>query len=416
MPAPTGYIEIDTVSALSGNDFLEPQYINKMIEKIAPDKALLLRFMQESMGSTFNASANVYRQLINAPINRTITISGFSDASDTSTTILESGAYSQFKNGASFMVVTTGEVFRLPTAPTSNSLSSIERGSYFAGAVASGTPCIFIGQTAREFDYLADPVQNIPGYRSYYIGHFHRGFALTDLSGKNQTWARMPEKVRIDQDAAWEFAVDVNQQLLWGTPTASTEVQTGGTYDGTMTLYVGGGMYFYAKKRNNFIPGDVLNMKGIQNFVGATMQVGRARSKRIHCDGNTINYVSQFAVQQGIARQDASKRAIVNNVNEIVIPIYGEMAKFVYDAEVDRVSKARIRAGLPGGIMIALDYSVIQEVNLTGGQVADGMLTQSPEQIGRYGNRYVLHTWKGVNPGLEEAHGVCENYEVVEAA
>ena len=413
--APTGFIEIDTVAASDGNGFLEPQYMSRIIKWIAPSKALLLRFMNESVGASFSANANVYRQLINGPINRTITISGFAASTTTSTTILEAGAFSRFKNGAEFRVVTTGEVFRLPTSPTSNSLSGIERGT-FAAALPSGTKCTFLGQTAREFDYLAEPANNTPGYRTYVIGHFHRGFALTDLAGKNQTWARMPEKVRINENVAWEFAVDENELLLWGNPSIDTNVETGTAYDGTMTLYTPGGMYFYAKKRNNFIVGDVLTMRGIQNFAGSCMQIGEARSKRIHCDANTIQYIANSAVALNIARQDASKTSLDNNISEILVNVYGERVKFVYDESVQRQSQARMAMGQPGGIMICLDYSQIQEVNLAAGNIRDGLITQNPEQLGRYGERHVIHAYKGVNPGLEEAHGVCENYDIVRAA
>lgn len=411
------YVEIDTVAASDGAGFLMPDYLKGIAEIKAPDSLLLAFTLNAMGGGSISVNANAFNQLVDYPMVRTITISGFAAAGTTSTTILgPTNTFARFKNGSQFYIPSTGEVFRLPASPTSNSLTGIQRGAYFAGAVPSGTQCIFIGQVAEEFGALADPSNDTPGYRTYYVQHMHRSFALTDLAGANQTWAKMPEKVRISRKAAMEFARDINDAWLLGTP-GQSDSSISDPYTATLQLYQTGGILFFARKRNHIVPGDVLTFDAVIDAATQVMSVGEPNEKVVHCDRRTYDFIARSAAKMNIARQDTSKRTLDLGIESILIPTMGRSVRFAYDMSIQRVVDARTASdGEYTGMMLILDYSQIAKVSLNGDGVRDGMIELTAKELQRYGSVVNIHSYGGISPGAEEAHGLVDGYTVMEVA
>lgn len=88
-----------------------------------------------------------------ARVSRIITISGFRNSAESETSILsmEHGNSSQFKAGATFSVLETGEVFRVQ-CPNGDTLSGIQRGigEKPAGKAPWNAKCVFIGHLIDE--------------------------------------------------------------------------------------------------------------------------------------------------------------------------------------------------------------------------------------------------------------------------
>lgn len=409
------YVEIDTVAASDNAGFLMPDYLPGIVEISAAD-SLMLAFTQRAMGGgSISVNANAFNQLIDYPMVRTITISGFANAAATTTTIAESGAYARFKNGSQFFIPTTGEVFRLPTSPTSNSLTGIQRGT-LAGAVPAGTQVVFIGQTVEEFGALADPSNDTPGFFTCFVQHLQRSFAVSDLSGANQTWAKTPEKIRISRKMAKEFARDINDALLWGYPSQSSSNITD-PYTATLQLYQTGGIYYWARLKNHIVPGDILTFDAVIDAATQSMSVGEPTEKVVHCDRRTYDFIAQSAAKMNIARQDASKKSLDLGIESILIPTMGRSIRFAYDGSVQRVVDAKTASnGTYSGMMLILDYSQIAKVTLNGEGVRDGMIELDAKELQRYGAQVTIHSYLGLTPGLREAHALVDGYTVMEVA
>lgn len=401
------WVTLDTVAGLDSALFLKPDYMKKIL-KISPSKALLLRFSQQAMGgASIRAKANAFRQLVQYPMQREVTITGFASGSTTSTSFQETGAYTRYVGSAVFKIPSTGEIFRLTSTPTSNSLTGIQRGlGGLAGPVASGTKCIYLANVAEEFGPLCDPVNTYPGYRTYFVGHMHTALAMSDLSNANQTWGPDKESVRIRADKAEEFAESMNEILMWGNPSQSSVAQTS-PYVDTAQLYTPGGIDFYASRRNDMAAGDVLTYDTIVEFAMSLMKVGEPTEKMFHTDSVTMAGIAKIAKNMGIARQPASEKKLALGVDTLAIPVYGRDVTFVYDASVDRQCRA-----LGYSMVLGLDYSQISPVGLEG--VQGGTIERGPDVLNRYGSQLVIHDYKGLSPGLEEAHGKMWGYTVVD--